>query len=460
MFVMEFKRYWLIAIILIGAYSVNAQENYFVYFQTENNQPFYTRINNKVISSTASGYMILPKITEGKYELTIGFPKDEFGEENFTIEINKKSEGYLLKNFGEEGWSLFNMQTLALVSPNTGNKSSTAVVTKSEIREDAFSQMLASATKDSTLLRRNIPVEVVSVLPVKEDIESKESTEEAVVTTVVQNKNSEELVQIVAKVEKPTEEKAAARTEIIYNPEIKPGFLPVKILGVIGRDGSEMIYVDKIANSSDTITVFIPNEKEGAASEIVKMDIKAVPSTKKEPEFTITPTVVSPIREENKEAVIFDVKEVTKDNPESTMEKKDKKPASQIFIIRDDSSLTQKEGTSENLMILLPEGPTKSTNSDCKDFANKNDFLRIRKRMAAEKGNDAMVFAAKKIFKSKCFSTEQIRNLSYLFLSDEGRYMFFDAAYPYISDSERYSTLISQLEDDYYINRFKALIQK
>ena len=111
-------------------------------------------------------------------------------------------------------------------------------------------------------------------------------------------------------------------------------------------------------------------------------------------------------------------------------------------------------------IIILPTASEKSINSDCKDVANKNDFLRIRKRMAAEKDNDAMVLAAKKVFKTKCFSTEQIRNLSYLFLSDEGRYMFFDAAYPYTSDMEKFPTLISQLKDEYYINRFEAMIQK
>ena len=78
----------------------------------------------------------------------------------------------------------------------------------------------------------------------------------------------------------------------------------------------------------------------------------------------------------------------------------------------------------------LPSVSTKTTNSDCKDLASNSDFLKIRKRMAAEKDNDAMVLAAKRFFKTKCFSTEQIRNLSFLFLSDEGRYMFFDAAYP------------------------------
>jgi hypothetical protein len=101
-----------------------------------------------------------------------------------------------------------------------------------------------------------------------------------------------------------------------------------------------------------------------------------------------------------------------------------------------------------------------SVNSDCKSFADNSDFLKLRKKMASVNGRDDMIREAKKVFKSKCFSTEQIRNLSYLFLTDEGKYMFLDAAYPFASDSDQYATLVSQLSDDYYIKRFNAMIHK
>ena len=460
MFIMEFKRIWLIVFILVGTYSVNAQENYFVYLQTENNQPFYARMNNKVISSTTTGYMILPKMSEGKYEVTIGFPKKEFGEEKFTIEINNKSEGYLLKDFGEKGWSLFNLQTLALVSPNTTDSPAMGVATNTEIKEDPFSQMLATVTKDSTLLRKNTPLAAAPVAPVQEILKTEENVQETAVTVLPEKKNTEEVKETITRVEDPIVEKTIPPSEIIYNPEKKQGSQPVKILGVVSRDGSEMIYVDKTINSTDTITVFIPNEKGRTDSEFVKIEVKEAAPPKNEPEFTITPTVVSPIKEENRGAVVMDVKEEGKTESKIIYKEETKKPASQVFIIRDDSSPKQTENKSEGSLILLPAVPAKSTNSDCKDLANKNDFLRIRKRMAAEKGNDAMVFAAKRIFKTKCFSTEQIRNLSYLFLSDEGRYMFFDAAYPYTFDTEKFPTLVSQLKDEYYVNRFEAMIQK
>ena len=71
-----------------------------------------------------------------------------------------------------------------------------------------------------------------------------------------------------------------------------------------------------------------------------------------------------------------------------------------------------------------------------------------------------MIEAARKFFKLKCYSTEQIKNLSYLFLTEEGKYLFFDMAYAFTSDSNLYETLQSQFQDPYYLNRFKAMIRK
>ena len=468
MYIMEFRRMFLIVFIMIGAFVVNAQDNYFVYLQTENNQPFYARINNKVVSSTTSGYLILPKLKEGKYDVTIGFPKNEF-EENFSITVDNKSEGYLIKNLGEKGWSLFNLQTLALLNPNTSKTTAPAVVAETPVKEDPFSQMLASVLRDSSLLKKNTPVELPVVQPTvelppvqpaseKDSNVVKVENEEKIVAVVTENQLSNDSISVENKKEDPLKDTSEARSEVTYKPEVKVESTPIKILGVRGRDGSEMIYVDKGKNSSDTIRVFIPKDSASGVSENVNELVVKVPFAK-EPDFTITPTVIIPTKEESKE-IVLPVKEELKNKPEVISDEEVKKPASQVFIIRDDSLPKEKENSKKSSLVLIPSVSTKTTNSDCKDLANKNDFLKIRKRMAAGKDNDAMVFAAKKFFKTKCFSTEQIRNLSFLFLNDEGRYMFFDAAYAYTSDTERYSTLVSQLSDEYYINRFNALIQK
>jgi hypothetical protein len=110
--------------------------------------------------------------------------------------------------------------------------------------------------------------------------------------------------------------------------------------------------------------------------------------------------------------------------------------------------------------VLPNEARPTIANSDCKAFADNEDFLRLRKKMASEDSRQGMIKVANKFFRSKCFSTSQIKDLSYLFLTDEGKYMFFDAAYAHTSDSDQYGALESQLKDPYYQNRFEAMIKK
>jgi hypothetical protein len=99
-------------------------------------------------------------------------------------------------------------------------------------------------------------------------------------------------------------------------------------------------------------------------------------------------------------------------------------------------------------------------NKNCDATATEADFFKLRRNMAAKEKDEAMVREAKKYFKKACFSTEQIRNLSGLFLTASGKFQFFDAAYPYVSDQAQYAALQTEIHDNYYADRFKELIAK
>ncbi|RYD69778.1 MAG: DUF4476 domain-containing protein, partial [Sphingobacteriales bacterium] len=71
----------------------------------------------------------------------------------------------------------------------------------------------------------------------------------------------------------------------------------------------------------------------------------------------------------------------------------------------------------------------------------------------------SFITAIKKLFKQKCYSTAQVKNLSVLFLKDESKYKFFDAVYPFVYDSREFKQLESQLTDEYYISRFRSMIR-
>ena len=79
--------------------------------------------------------------------------------------------------------------------------------------------------------------------------------------------------------------------------------------------------------------------------------------------------------------------------------------------------------------------------------------------MLSESNLDERIVLARKVFRTKCFTTKQVKALTELFVNDKTRYGFFDAAYPFVSDSENFKALVELLSDDYYINRFKVMVR-
>jgi hypothetical protein len=93
-------------------------------------------------------------------------------------------------------------------------------------------------------------------------------------------------------------------------------------------------------------------------------------------------------------------------------------------------------------------------------MATEKDLAAVRKKMVGIKDEDEMVLAALRDFKQRCYTTEQVKTISYVFTREEGKYKLIDAAYPYIYDPANYGQLETLLKDKYFIYRFKALTSR
>ncbi len=383
----------LIALLLLCTVA-NAQQNYFVYIQTDNKQPFYVKMSDKVMSSSASGYVVIPKLSTGSYTLNIGFPKDQWAQLTVPLVINKADAGYLLKNFGEKGWGLYNLQTMEV----TMNGATAPVKQVGNASDDVFANTLSGAANTHiSVIKKEKPAE-----PIKEEVKP----------VIVKEK------EVVVEEVKPVKEIPLNKIQ--------------KINSTNDVDGKSATYVDISANRNDTVNIFIPAEAKPAVvkqEEVKPVEVKQVEVKKEVAEK-------APV----KETKFLDI---DMQNPNT---KTAEKPATEVVKQTEKPVPTNK--------------PIVNFNSDCKANADENDFLKIRKKMAAASSDDGMVSAATKIFKSTCFTVDQIKNLSLLFLNDAGKYKFFDAAYPRISDTQNFASLQSQLTDAYYVTRFKAMIHQ
>lgn len=395
-----------------------AQQNRFIYIQTENRQPFYVKLDKKVFSSSNTGYVIIPQLTDGSYTLQVGFPKNEWSEQSIPCTVDKKDAGYMLKNFGDKGWGLFNLQTLEVLMAGTSNVTKAVAV---ETKKDEFSNLLSNVVNDPTIKQTTVtkPQETPPAVVVKE-----------------------------APVSAPVAKTVTA-------PKIK------RELYFNGKQGAEMIYTVSSNGKTDTVRILIPAEKERVrdADPIIAPPVlkEEKPAAKEAPAVKEEQPTVKEDKPVVKEAEVPSKEEKQPAKEDKPAVKEDKPAPKEQFI-----PMELPNPASKQPEVVTPTQPVKKVamiNSNCHNHANEDDFIKIRKKMVAEDNDDDMVAAARKIFKTKCFTTEQIKNLGVLFLKDEGRYKFFDAAYPFVSDTDNFANLQAQLTEEYYINRFKAMVR-
>jgi hypothetical protein len=397
------------------AVSVTAQKVYFIYLQTDNNTPFYVKMGDKIYSSATSGYLILSGLPDSIYRFSIGFPSDG-RESRFSVQLSGKDRGLLIKR-SESGPVLSDLQTSSIIRPQADESEKGISYQR---RNDDFTLLLSKAANDSSL--------VFAPAAVKEEVAVQKET---VKTPEVNPRLGDEPVKTDSAVLKPSQTELA---------EIKKQGPPVEI----------SINGDTKNNIVDSATVRQEDQRPAADTPSVLKDVEVYKRSvvKKHSESSTS---------EGFGLVFYDRYEGGADtirllipNPRIALKQSDTAQADDMGLLDLRKDSFQKRAASENIKVTIK--------SPCAATASDKDFLKLRKNMAARTSDEAMVDEAKKYFRSRCFSTEQIKNLGTLFLTSAGKYRFFDAAYLYVTDRDQFPTLQSELKDDYYSKRFKVLV--
>ena len=416
--------YPILLLVISFSFSLHAQKVYYVYLQTENQQPFFARMGDRIYNSSVGGYLILSNLRDSTYQIKIGLQDEQSNDLGYSLIVNRKDQGYLIKNFGEKGWGLFNLTSMSVLMPETRANKNIKTVKTEKVEDNPFTDLLAKAADDSTIKHRPIisdePVtkkadsliavtknevkpEKNNAIEIKEEkktmpppVEKSENNKTESPVISIQNLDTATKYDIIEE-KKEQDENVTERKNIVK--EIK-GDVPYKKSEVKLKSESSttagigLVFLDYISNDKiDTITIQIPSQ-----------DLKVEP--------------IKPAQEERKFLDILPVDSIQKE------------------VIN-----------------------SKVKNNNCSQVADEDDFYKLRKKMAGERNDDDMISEARKVFKTKCFTTEQIKNLSNLFLTEEYKYKFFDESYQYTSDPEKFESLQSELKTEYYINRFKVMLR-
>ncbi|WP_162946653.1 DUF4476 domain-containing protein [Chitinophaga barathri] len=477
---------------LLAASGLAAQDpSYFVYIQHEKQQPFYVKVDGKLLSSSVKGYVILPKLQAGKVPVTVGFPKSEAPEQQFVIRLNgSRDYGYLLKSTGDKEYTLYDLQTFATLKSGGGAPPPAEEVTVTRVSNE-------NATQEQKDLINNVQADVEAALAKKPDtvVEPKKKGSFATaLDKVVTDDRPEDMpleipkakpvappvtevapvaaavAEEAAPVKKPRNKKRGKEREPLTEEE-------QALLSSVMEDEKKAA-ADEALKETDTTAVAVAQPEGGEQAPVAEpvKEKKEKKSKKKrdqpEPEFidfgsapATTPAAApaaaaGEVVAETAGAVGETAEMSAKEAREA---KRLKKKAERELAIREgeikdsiaNAEFNKDESTAEKKKPVIS-----MVNSDCAKVLEVDDFRKLLRTMNGKKTDEDMVDAFRKGTRSVCVSTEQVRALTQLIATEENRYQLLDAAYARTYDSQNFSSLSDLLKEDYYKGRFKAMLKK
>jgi len=427
--------------------AVFSQKQYFVYIQAENPQPFFVKINEKIYSSSGSGYLILSKLKDSSYAFRLGFPQNKWPEQQFVVSIKAKDHGFLLKNLGEKGWGLFDLQTMSLLMADEAAKDKARQSTAGGV--SAFTEILSRAANDPSLKERPVATVKVEEKPAVAQtttprVETKISKEEPAGSKVaaVQAAIRTDSASIAKK--EPVKKEDTAST--VQQQEEKDQ--PVAKVTDEPKTAPASTVVEKSADKAAVVIVANAGEKDKESGQLADPVVnykKSIVTKKSESSTTegLGLVFIDELSVDNRDTVRI----LIPHQPNLTIKPKDAPPAQDKFL-----------NITANDQDLSSTSAPASNKKSCPSVASDNDFLKLRKKMAGQKTEEEMINESKKVFKSKCFTTEQVKKLGNLFLTEAGKFQFYETAYPFNSDQNNFAALQMEFKDAYFIHRFKKMV--
>jgi hypothetical protein len=123
----------LFAVLILSASFIRTNAQFFAYVEAEGQQPFYLRIGQKLYSSNASGFLILPRLDGAEVAIKVGFPENLYPEVAFNMTAAARDRGFLLKLVDGSGWTMIEKGSASAVTGQVIGLSSEANAGKDSI---------------------------------------------------------------------------------------------------------------------------------------------------------------------------------------------------------------------------------------------------------------------------------------------------------------------------------------
>jgi hypothetical protein len=259
-----------------------AQQSLFVYLQSENLQPFYVQIDDRVYSSSAIGHLIIAGLPDSTCNFEIGFPQQATRPQRFAIPLQNKDHGFQLVK-SSKGWALLDLQTDETIRPLKGAGNSNLLYGERK-KDDAFATLMAAVVNDSAVLYTSIVKTESDKVPAVAGTGAKpaDSTVKKITLQAVTVTSVQDIIELAMKKGSAPVPTDSAVTK--YNPQErglndKPVVAGVaKIQQQTTKDGeTKMVFVDSSETPAKVVTVYINEEKEAEKKPAVQTQPAVTP---------------------------------------------------------------------------------------------------------------------------------------------------------------------------------------
>jgi Domain of unknown function (DUF4476) len=461
-----------LVIVLVLMAGKNYAQDYFVLIQADNRQPFYVRLNNQLYSSSDGGHLILGQLKDSSYTITIGFPGQGFPEQRFLLDVHQNDQELRLKNEEGRGWRLYDIGGRELNMPDGGAVSGTGKPRFSGVKkDDAFSRLMAEVVHDTAVM--------YNTYAMAEMLSDSSSTAKSTPAGVLSGTDT----ATVAAGRAIAADTAAGNPSysIVLNatPSMGLNSSPPPVLtpspGKV--DSSRAADTDTAAAGRPSVDSTVGGGYHHRSA--TGLTVAAGPPSRTDSTASAAPLYRSSgVVKLSEHKSSHSLRLVYADNGG------DKKADTIVVIIPVDTPADTARLAASRSHGPNPDSPVLGTgallrpraadtsqkrpaarsalpfvNSDCHSYATDYDVDKLRVKMLESGKDDDRIQSARKVFKTKCFSTRQIRALSEVFTSDAAKFRFLEAAYPFVSD-DRFSELVNLLADPVYSGKFRSMTDR
>lgn len=393
------SKFGLVIVLILTAGRNYAQE-YFVLIQADSSQSFYVRMGGQLYSSSGGGHLILPQLKDSTYTVTVGLPGQSFSEQCYSFDVHQKDQVFRLKSVNGVRWGLYDRQGQELKIIDAGESASRRPRIAGIKKDDAFSRLMADVVRD---------------------------------------------------------------TAVMYNTYAMPQMLNDSVAKLIpgvggGADSAMVLRVwpSSLAAGHDTAVAISRDTAVATGAAPIDSPARAVvpgPVIGNTAAAMTTAPIYRPVSKDSA------VSGVSPYKPSVVVKVSERKSSRSLRLVYADAGTNSKPDT---IVIIIPVDTGRVipfVNSDCHSYATDYDVDKLRVKMLESVKDDDRIQEARKFFKTKCFSTHQIKALSEVFMTDAAKFKFLETAYPFVSD-DRFRELVGLLADPVYSGRFRAMTER